>query len=178
MSNAHHAVSSLWLLAGQEDEALLSGIVAGLAGRHATPLFHPHLTILGDIPRPPGELAGVLPRIARAAAPFALPVRDVVPGEAFFRSFYAAFDAVPALLALRRAAGVETGATSGPFMPHVSLLYGAVPAPAKSASIAEIARRLVGRPIHFDRLVLTNSADAVPVADWRILHTARLTAAP
>lgn len=170
----HHEFTSLWLLAAQEDESTLTGIVDVLAARHGTPRFHPHLTLLGDIPRAPDNMGDIARAIARTAPPFSAPVRDVVSGEAFFRSFYALFDVNRELAALRAAAEKEVAPAGESFMPHVSLLYGAVQEPDKSNSIGEIRSRLAGLPIRFDRLAITNSANDVPISEWQVLEVVPL----
>jgi len=168
-------MSSLWLLPARQDEALLSGIVERLVERHASPRFQPHLTLVGDLPVAPEHLIGAAERLAEAGPALDLPVSGIETGEAFFRSFYAAFPASPALSALREAALRLPQAPSGAFMPHVSLLYGPVEAGAKARSAAEIAALLGGRVIRFDRLALTNSANDVPIADWRAIATLPLS---
>jgi 2'-5' RNA ligase len=61
-----------------------------------------------------------------------------------------------------------------PFMPHVSLLYGPVAPEPKAAAAAEIRRRLKGRAVSFDRLCVVRSGQDTPIADWRVVATARL----
>lgn len=170
-------VSSFWLMPGPEDARLLEGIVDELAARHHTPRFTPHLTLLGNVPLAPEGAEGLLAAIAQAAGPWASPVADIVTGAAFFRSFYALFDAEPSLGALRSATAETTGLDGGPFMPHISLLYGPVEAAAKAASAEAIRGRLKGRAIRFDHVVVTNSADHVPIDDWRVVFSRPLGSA-
>ncbi len=91
--------------------------------------------------------------------------------DLFFRSFYAGFPLAPELQALRAAAIGAFNLDPGPFTPHVSLLYGPVPAQPKAESAAEVAARWRGRQVRFDRLTITNSGNDVPIADWRCLLT-------
>lgn len=166
----HPPVASLWLLAAGADETALADEIRRLATRHECPVFHPHLTVLGDIPADPADCLAGSRAVAAAAPPFAVPVDDIVTGEAFYRSFYALFAAVPELLALRQAAIRQFRLDPGPFMPHVSLLYGPVEAAAKAASRAETASRWQGRPLRFDRLAITNSGNDVPIAGWHCVE--------
>lgn len=160
---------SYWLLASEEDDAFLSAEIARLAARHGAPVFRPHLTLLGDIARVPAPDVAMTRAIAGAAMPFALPISDIVTGESYFRSFYAAFELSPELLRLREATCRLCDADPGGFVPHVSLLYGPVGEAAKTESATETRARLKGRMIRFDRLALTNSANDVPIGDWRCL---------
>ena len=167
-------MASLWLLPAAGDEAMFVAAIKTLAARHGAPLFHPHLTLAGDLAADPAALAGPLADIAAASGPFVAPVEDIATSALFFRSYYAAFAITPPLAALREAAERRLSRTFGAFAPHISLLYGPVPPHAKQASASEWRARLAGRPIRFDRLAATNSANDVPVADWRIVAVAAL----
>lgn len=112
--------------------------------------------------------------IAAAAKKFSAPVTGIKTGDLFFRSFYAAFAVTPELGALRQAAERALDQNFGEFMPHVSLLYGPVEPAAKQQSASAWHAALAERPITFDRLAMTNSANDVPIADWRILFTENL----
>lgn len=164
------AQASYWLLAAEVDEALFRDEVDALARTHGTPRFHPHLTLLGDLPHDPETLGEASRALAAAAGPFTATVSDIVTSDLFFRSFYAAFPIVPALQRLREAAIARFRLDPGPFTPHVSLLYGPVEAAAKATSAAEVARRWRNRPVRFDRLALTNSANDVPIDAWRCVE--------
>ena len=174
MNSPTPPMASFWLLPAKEDEALLLAEIDRLALRHGTPRFHPHLTLLGDLARDPAALTAETRALAAVAAPFSLPIADIVTGEAFYRSFYALFRAGSPLDALRKTAAEMFSAAAEPFLPHVSLLYGPVEPGEKSASAAEVRARLKDQVIRFDRVALTNSANDVPVADWRIVACAPL----
>ena len=171
----HPPVTSLWLLACADDEALLTSIVDTLAARHGTPRFRPHLTLAPDASCGVEAWQAILPSLAQTFAPVESAVADIVLSDLFFRSFYALFPADPHLAPLRSAAHAGAGLPETPFTPHVSLLYGPVPDESKQASAAEVRSRLAGRIIRFDRLALTNSGDHVPIADWQALLTVPLT---
>jgi len=173
MSPTHppSAVTSLWILANEAEETDFIAEIGRLAARHGTPVFHPHLTLLGDIPADPATSSERVRALATAAPAFTVPVEDIVMTDAFYRSFYAGFPLPSALQALRTAAIREFSLDPGPFTPHVSLLYGPVPPDAKAASAAEVAQRWKGRAVRFDRLAITNSGNDVPISDWRCLLT-------
>ena len=170
MPSAAPPMASFWLLAAPEDEAMLTAEIDRLAGRHATPQFHPHLTILGDIARDPATLIEQTRQIAAAANAFAAPIAGILGSDAYFRSFYAAFAENAPLRALRNAVEAAFGLPPGDFMPHVSLLYGPIDQAAKARSISEVAQHWNGRPIRFNRIALTNSSNDTPIAQWRCLH--------
>jgi len=165
-------IHSIWLMPTPADEAMLTAVVRELAGRFGTPLFAPHLTLRGDTEQPVAELERAVEAAARGVSAFTEQVAVVEGSEAFFRSFYSRFAISPSLAALKQALDPE-GFDS--FMPHVSLLYGPVEAVAKAEAIREIDRRLAGQPISFDGISVVTSGQDVPIADWRIVFSAKLS---
>ena len=153
------------------DEALLAGIVSELSGRFGTPLFAPHLTLQGDTETTPAVLERAVTTVADTVEAFSEPVTAVEGIESYFRSFYARFAASAPLTTLKRTLDPDD---STPFMPHVSLLYGAVEPSAKAAAITEIGARLAGRTIRFDRIGIVTSGQDVPIADWRVVASVAL----
>jgi hypothetical protein len=164
-------IHSIWLMPNEADGVLLSGIVSGLSQRFGSPLFTPHLTVRGDSDRPLAELAAAIIQAASEVPAFAEAVSGIETSEAFFRSFYARFSIAPPLAALKQ---MLDGQASEAFMPHVSLLYGAVAAGPKAEAAAEISKLLTGRPIRFDRLCVVTSGQDVAIDQWRIVATATL----
>ena len=164
-------IHSLWLMPAPSDEALLAGIVSELSGRFGTPLFAPHLTLQGDTETTPAVLERAVTTVADTVEAFSEPVTAVEGIESYFRSFYARFAASAPLTTLKRTLDPED---STPFMPHVSLLYGAVEPSAKAAAITEIGARLAGRTIRFDRIGIVTSGQDVPIADWRVVASVAL----
>lgn len=164
-------IHSIWLMPAVPDETLLAGIVSDLSGRFGTPLFTPHLTIAGDTDRPVTALAAAIAQAAKEVAASSDTVTGIETSEMFFRSFYARFAVSAPLAALKQKLDPQAGE---PFMPHVSLLYGPVAAGPKAQAAAEIASRLTGRTIRFDRLCVVTSGQHVPIEQWRVVETANL----
>lgn len=164
-------IHSLWLMPSVADAAVLAGIVADLSSRFGTPLFTPHLTITGDTDRPVTVLAAAIAEAARQVEAFSESVSGIETSAAFFRSFYARFAVSAPLATLKQQLDADA---REPFMPHVSLLYGAVPDGPKAQAAAEVSAALTGRAIRFDRLCIVTSGQDVPIADWRIVETVTL----
>lgn len=164
-------IHSLWLMASPADEAMLTELMEALSRRFGTPRFAPHLTLQGDTQMPFASLERAVAEAAETVAAFAEPVGRVEGSEAYFRSFYARFAVSPPLSTLKRALDPE-GFDS--FVPHVSLLYGAVEPAAKAEALAEAHARLAGRTIHFDRIAIVTSGQDIPIAEWRVIAEASL----
>lgn len=159
-------IHSLWLMASPADEAMLADLAGTLSRRFGTPLFAPHLTLLGDSTMPPSALESAAAAVAEKVAVFSEQVDAIEGSETFFRSFYARLAVSPAFVSLKQA--LDPDGLDG-FMPHVSLLYGSVEPAAKTAAIAEVAARLVGRLLRFDRIGIVTSGQDVPLADWHVV---------
>ncbi len=160
-------VYSVWLMPDAAWARELKTIVEDLAGRFSTPRFQPHLTLIGGQPFDCEDLKRRLAPAVTGVATVARPILDVVTGDAYFRSFYALFGAEGGLGDLRRRVNVAVlGADPGNFMPHVSLLYGAVEPGPKDAAAAKVRAAVTGRTVTFDRVEIVRSGDDVPIEDW------------
>lgn len=166
--------ASVWLLPSEADTVLLRGVIAELSGRFGSPVFEPHLTLAGDLHSNWGAYVPVLDDLAKTCRTFSQPVEQIVLTEAYFRSFYAAFARSAELDALKRICVDRAGGAIDGFMPHVSLLYGKVPETEKREAAKRIEQMLRGRQVSFDRVVVTNSSDNVPINEWRIHATRTL----
>lgn len=162
---------SVWLMPEPDWAREFKRIVEDLAERFGTPKFVPHLTLIGGQPFDRVDLRRRVESLIPGTVPIWRPIVDVAIGDAYFRSFYALFGAEGALLALkRRMDRAVVGVESNGFMPHVSLLYGAVEAGRKAAAAAEIRAKLSGQTVRFDRIEIVYSGDDVPVEDWETVE--------
>ncbi len=164
-------IHSIWLVPAPADEAFLRDAIVELAARFGTPPFAPHLTIRGDTGAPVAALEAAITAAAAVVAAFSEAVAALETGEAYFRSFYARFPIGAPLAALKQRLDPTAAET---FMPHVSLLYGAVAPGPKAAAADEFRRRLAGRRITFDRLCVVRSGQDIPIAEWAVTRTAPL----
>jgi hypothetical protein len=164
-------IRSIWLMPNSADEAFLSALMRDLAERFGTPVFAPHLTLRGDTPMSLDQLTQEIGAAASLVPSFAESISAIETTEAYFRAFYARFAVSSSLAALKRC--LDPSATDA-FVPHISLLYGSLPAERKAPAVTELAQRLTGRAITFDRLCVVSSGQDIPIADWSILATASL----
>lgn len=170
---------SVWLLAEAATESRLAASVRDLAARFASPPFHPHLTLAGDIEAERSVLERAIEDVADLCPACDGTVTSVETGATFYRAFFLKLSCPEALDAAREriSSAARTGAGS-PFIPHVSLAYGVPATPDRSRAQAEIAAAWAGTAIRFDRIALVRSADTIPIADWTVLRTWPLRATP
>jgi len=166
MSDYH----SIWLMPASADAVLFDGIVRNLAGEFSTPVFQPHLTLVEDMPRSPAELQPLLEVAARGQRELAVRIEAVTGSDLYFRSLYAAFDKLSALMELKRRAIASFGVGDiANFLPHVSLAYGVADGADKQAAIARLHMECAGRTVLFDRLAIVSSSQHTPIEDWKIV---------
>lgn len=165
---------SLWLMPPAGPRERFAALIQTLSARLGTPRFDPHVTLCSI----PGAIAeqDVVARTSALAgqlAPVTIRLSEVAYTEEYFRSLYICADRTPELLnAHRRACRHFAGTPESDYMPHLSLVYGDLPADDKERIIGEIGRR-------FDS---TFTADTLclclpdgPPQGWRLLGPFPLT---
>ncbi len=157
---------ALWLLPESQQAAALAGNIGRLARRFGTPRFEPHATLLGAMPCGRGEdLTGCAASLAAGCGPLELPVTGIGGGEAPFRILYLRLGESPALGDLRAAAARRCPHREAqPWFPHLSLLYGRLPATVLRRLAAELAGSFPAS-LRFDRIALIDARG--PVSTWR-----------
>ena len=173
MSQLH----STWLMPVAGDEALLQSVVDTLSRQFKTPRFQAHLTLTDGVHQGAAELAGTLRQAAEGICSFAAAIEEIGTSDLYFRSFYARFPASGPMAELHEKAmsllAPELEA-SAPFMPHISLLYGADDGAEKEAARLQWQEQLAGRPIRFDRICIASAGKGIAIEDWAIRSTVAL----
>lgn len=166
---------SIWLQPCSADLERLNAVVRQLSDTLATPRFMAHLTLVEDMERSADDLAEVLDAYFVGEPAFSAPITGIHGLPLFFRSLYAAFEPTGPLKHLKarsiEAFGVGSLET---FMPHISLAYGVTEDQRNTVS-AELEREFLGRAIHFDAVAVVNSAQSIPIEDWTIVKTLKLS---
>lgn len=132
---------SLWLMPAGEAGGRLAGLIAGLAARHATPAFPPHVTLLAGIEgRPEADALAAGRALAASLQPFPVRLGRAEGRDEPFRCLFLRVDEGDPLrvahAAAARAFGREPDAA---FLPHLSLVYGTLSPGAKRALCEELA---------------------------------------
>ncbi|WP_437769276.1 2'-5' RNA ligase family protein [Sorangium sp. So ce281] len=137
---AQETAFALWLIPGGAPAARLEELIEALARETGGLPFAPHLTLLGGLRGDGGALAARLGRLrgdGGALRPVALEARGPATGGTRHQCVF--LDVTPSepLAALRRAAEAALGASEAPFRPHVSLVYGELPAARRKELAAD-----------------------------------------
>jgi len=120
----------------------LADTIVRLSREHSTPVFKPHVTLLGSIVGPRDEVLAKSAQIARHLRPFTIRLGFVDGLDEFYRClFIRAAKTGPLMrahLAARRICNLSGRAA---YMPHLSLMYGDFSARVKEKIIGEMGGR-------------------------------------
>jgi 2'-5' RNA ligase len=143
---------ALWLIPEGGDAPIyqeLATLIAKLAKHHGTPAFEPHVTLLGGLRAPVEELRAHAKSLAGDLAPFRVRLGHIFHLDEYYRALFVqvaetgevmdAFSRAREAMApfLNTAAALELKGVREP-MPHLSLLYGELPAALKEGIIKEL----------------------------------------
>jgi hypothetical protein len=164
---------SLWLIPEGAVRHELRTRIGTLSRRFATPVFEPHLTLVGSVSGPAALVRETAARLARGTRAFSLLFVSAAHSEDYFRCVVLEADLSSMLAAAHRAALTALGLTSPPpFHPHLSLVYGSLLANTRATVCAELASLC---PLSCDvgaiEVVETDGA----VESWRTLESFRLS---
>jgi putative hydrolase of the HAD superfamily len=159
--------TSLWLVPAGELHGRLSRVIAALSERHGTTPFEPHVTLLGGIETTGEASLSGAHRLAARLRPFDVGLGAVETGGDFYRCVFAAVDETPDLLRAHVLAKVAFGVASDElFLPHLSLVYGALDEADKQRA-AQSAGDVAGSFV-VDALNLMDTRG--DVARWRCIE--------
>ncbi len=160
---------SLWLVPEDEMRRRLAALIESLSRRFGGPVFEPHVTLLAGIRRSERDVLARTEQILRGAT--ALPLRFTGPetGDTRFRALYLRVEPSAPLLALHEAArDAFDRRDDPPYLPHLSLVYGAPPPPEVAQEIRPVA------PARFEARRLDVYSTEGPVESWRRVRRLRL----
>ncbi|WP_437691421.1 2'-5' RNA ligase family protein [Sorangium sp. So ce176] len=133
---AQEKAFALWLVPGGAPRARLQELIEALARETGGQAFAPHLTLLGGLRGDGGDLAAKL-RSLGPRGPIALEAQGPATGSAYHQCVFLDVAPTEPLAALRGAAEAALAARETPFRPHVSLVYGDLPADRREALAAD-----------------------------------------
>ncbi len=164
---------SLWLQPSGELYTELSTTISQLSKQYATPVFPPHVTLLGDLIGDEKEIISQAQQLASRLRPFQVTLTTVDYLDVYFRCLFLRAEETPALLQANRAARSIFHREQDPkFMPHLSLLYGNFAVETKKQMIESIGQ-------DFNKTFSVNSLHLLSTngepKDWYEVKEFRLT---
>lgn len=159
---------SLWLMPEGEPRDRLAALIASLAARLSTPAFVPHVTLLAAVEGSPAEdVLATARALSASLRPLAVYLEGVEDRDEYFRCLFARAVVDAPLHAAHAAAARAFRRQPDPaFFPHLSLVYGELPAEDKRLLALELAGSVV-TSFEADRLHVWRTQGTV--SDWREL---------
>lgn len=163
---------ALWLVPGEPLFSRLAAQIARLSRKLATPLFEPHITLLGGITLPEEEVIARSVSLAGALKPFQIELGKIGYLDEYFRCLF--IRAVPAdsiLNAHQAAQEIFRQQGGPPYEPHISLIYGKLGIETKKEIAAGFAS-LAGQTFEVESLAVYRVRGAP--SEWSLIQRLKI----
>jgi 2'-5' RNA ligase len=132
---------SIWLMPTGNVRDELSKTISQLSHQYATPVFPPHVTLIGNLLGGEKELSSQTQQLAARIRAFEISLTTIDFLDEYFRCLFLRAAETPPLLEAHQMARALFHREQEPrFMPHLSLLYGHFDAETKQQIIQAIGR--------------------------------------
>lgn len=166
---ANRATYSLWLEPSGQISFKLQERIKKLSKEHDTPLFSPHVTLLGGVKSTETEMIPLTNTLASYVEPFELELTKAGYLDTFYQSLFIHVKETDELKKLRKNACRLYDIEDDGYMPHLSLLYGNFSQKKKEEILNMIGREFYIRfPVEKISLMQT---DGKP-DKWQKVHVA------
>ncbi len=163
------ATYSLWLEPSGDIAYRLKERIKELSKKYKTPVFSPHVTLLGSIKSTETELIPITNTLASSQAPFELVLTRAGYRDTFYQSLFVHVNENSHLKELRNMACRLYDSDEDGYMPHLSLLYGDLTQKEKERIL-----NIMGREFHIRfpvNSIVIMQTDGLP-DKWKKVHTA------
>jgi 2'-5' RNA ligase len=163
------ATYSLWLEPSGKMAYKLQERIKKLSKEHGTPLFSPHVTLLGGVQATETEMIPLADTLSSYVEPFELELTKAGYLDTFYQSLFIHVKETSELKELRRNACRLFNIEEEEYMPHLSLLYGDLSQKQKEKILNMIEREFyISFPVEQILLMHTNGKPD----KWRKVHAA------
>lgn len=157
---------SIWLRFAPSVERRLSAYVNNLASPRQSPVFTPHITLLGDLNGPPGDTVEICEQAMGSIHPITVSFTGLDRSDEFFMSLYLTMVVPDEVVSMRHGVAKSLGITPSPFTPHVSLAYGADAAFLTPECEKRVCAEFVGQEAKIATISIVSSSREIPIANW------------
>ena len=163
----------VWLMPSGSIYSTLARLISETGTQFDTPVFEPHVTLLGGLRGQQKDLELKAERLAGALSPFDIYLTDPCFGNSYFQSLYYKVQNTGALTAAyRKAFAVFYPDKKGtPFFPHLSLLYGHIPEQEK----VNLVKKLKPNQFKFKATGLFLVCIDGKPHEWKVMKAYRFT---
>lgn len=132
---------SLWLIPTGEIYGKFASLIKRLAEENNTPIFEPHVTLLGEIIQSEEDIVRKIEELALDQKQFPLTLTRIDYQNFYFRALFVKAEINESLLSLHNQTKMIIDMQNiSPYMPHLSLLYGDLPISSKEKIIEMIGK--------------------------------------
>jgi hypothetical protein len=158
---------SLWLVPDGPEALAIAALIGELSARFGTPTFAPHVTVLGGLATDRDTAVASAGEMAAALPDLSVRFEGLEHSADYFRALVVRIAPdLPILDARRRAQAAFPSEPVGPYVPHLSLLYGNLPVETRRHLAAEVRESAPGSVVL--RHLEVVSTEGTP-GDWRRL---------
>lgn len=156
---------SLWFMPTGPVARKFSQVIAQLAQQYSSPIFPPHVTLIGSIEAQEVEISGKAQELASLIRPFSIRPTTLAYTNAYYRALFVKVDPSTAILsAYQQARRLFPDKQKTEYIPHLSLLYGNFP-PATKEKIIKVIGESFTDEFEVDTLYLYLTEGVVD--DWQ-----------
>ncbi|KAI8617198.1 RNA ligase/cyclic nucleotide phosphodiesterase [Chytriomyces sp. MP71] len=162
---------SLWIgpPKGSKLDRALTEVVKHYSAELGTPVWEPHITLLGSVLASPEEALTTITDAVKDVTPFDVPLVDIVTKDFFFQCIMAKAAENNALMSLNASLrNLYPPPNNEPFWPHLSLVYGDLELDVKTRVCNEIKSNhdwsIVGSVVHVEVIEIWRTEG--PVDSW------------
>ncbi len=139
---------SLWLMPGGEVYHRLHTIIYQLSERYSTPVFEPHITLIGGLIETEQIMINKTSELATIIKPHSVKLTQVDSLEEFYRCLFIRVEETDEVMeAYSKVCEVFRQTDNTKYMPHLSLMYGNLTSEVKKEIIKQIGWKFT---INFD----------------------------
>jgi 2'-5' RNA ligase len=134
---------SLWLMPSGEIYERLNSLISQLSRKYKTPVFEPHLTLLGGVLGSEADILSKTNQLTSVLQPYRIELSQVEYLAEYFRClFIKAKETDEVMNANLEARKIFDRQNDTEYMPHLSLMYGDFPPRIKEEIIEEIGKEI------------------------------------
>ncbi len=153
---------SLWLMPSGDVFDQLSAIIHSVSKAHSTPVFKPHVTLLGGLQEKESGIIARTRKLAEVLQPYTITLNRIEYRDEYFRCLYYSVEKTTEVLSAYARVCDIFRISQGHYMPHLSLMYGDIPHAMKEKTVAKIKPHANTFTVEHVDLVLTDGL----VEDW------------
>jgi 2'-5' RNA ligase len=160
---------SLWIIPPEPACGVFSEVVTQLSDRFSSPRFIPHVTLLGEVLSTRKDVLTKTTELAGRVSPLRITIDSIATSRDHFRCIYASGHKTAELTALHALAErTFPQKHRWPFEPHLSLMYGEIPAEVQATVVAEIGTRM-NLEFVAENLCVVTTSDDLPPEEWQVV---------